>query len=633
MAAPPSPPRPRRQEIEIRLPSRKRFVPGTAPRQPRISLLPAHDSTAFIVDKVINSTERKPDNKAQRRLCYIIGWTDLPAARIMIPCTTALEYVSPRTLEEWEYNDSLRREQEEWAQAVEEAKLLSLGMDPAEAIAPAETKIKKKRGRPPRAAMLDEAPPTPVLAAEDVVLIAKKKAAGPSLSTPQKRRLQELAEMESDYDSDAAVQRQLFGDVDADLDADAEQLGSAMHSLEEGMEAHIEGRDGDSLNLVQAAEQSSRGRSAGQVAMSQLPGTSSQLRGIRATQGQTLTSSTAKRKRGPEELVGGLETASRRPISPMMSLDAASPPSPLQAPPPKVQKRRHDIGWDERALTARDGVRSQRTSLDGTAQTSPHASPRSSAVEPAAARRPASANTERTAALPSSWEPNTIHDDEIKLVPTPETAAPLAKEKRKGKHKPAQPPEAPASEPKAVLEVPAAEEAVWEVKRLEGDRFVQDEDGTETRYFKVRWKGEWPPDQNPTWEPEENITRSLVKKYLTKKAAREAAKAARSAAAAASSPATQPSHRAQKTLSPWVGKKYASVTEAFQDGGEEDTAELGGDVEAPLFNGVEEAAEDDDEFAVTEDRTSSARSSQRARSSFDMDLARQYRLFVQPDHL
>ncbi|KXJ91588.1 hypothetical protein Micbo1qcDRAFT_163362 [Microdochium bolleyi] len=36
--------------------------------------------------------------------------------------------------------------------------------------------------------------------------------------------------------------------------------------------------------------------------------------------------------------------------------------------------------------------------------------------------------------------------------------------------------------------------------------------------FKVRWKGNWPPDQNPTWEPEENIDKPLVRKYLAKRA-------------------------------------------------------------------------------------------------------------------
>ncbi|KAJ3479200.1 hypothetical protein NLG97_g8384 [Lecanicillium saksenae] len=33
------------------------------------------------------------------------------------------------------------------------------------------------------------------------------------------------------------------------------------------------------------------------------------------------------------------------------------------------------------------------------------------------------------------------------------------------------------------------------------------------RYFKVRWEGDWPPEQNPTWEPEENIPDDLVREF------------------------------------------------------------------------------------------------------------------------
>ncbi|ORY62481.1 uncharacterized protein BCR38DRAFT_486751 [Pseudomassariella vexata] len=63
------------------------------------------------------------------------------------------------------------------------------------------------------------------------------------------------------------------------------------------------------------------------------------------------------------------------------------------------------------------------------------------------------------------------------------------------------------------------EDAAWEVKRLESDRVI-DIDGELQRWFRVRWEGNWPAHQNPTWEPQENLPSSLVKKYLKKKAAR-----------------------------------------------------------------------------------------------------------------
>src|SRR3569833_3220827 len=102
MAAPSTSKRRPRERIEISIPLLKRYVRNSAPPRPPISLLPARDSAAFIIDKVV-----------QRRACYIIGWPDLPAARVMISCTRALDYVSPWEMENWEYKDALRREEEE----------------------------------------------------------------------------------------------------------------------------------------------------------------------------------------------------------------------------------------------------------------------------------------------------------------------------------------------------------------------------------------------------------------------------------------------------------------------------------------------------------------------------------------
>lgn len=53
----------------------------------------------------------------------------------------------------------------------------------------------------------------------------------------------------------------------------------------------------------------------------------------------------------------------------------------------------------------------------------------------------------------------------------------------------------------------------WEVQRLEGVK-VEEKNGEKMRYFKVRWKGNWPPDQNPSWEPEDCIDRATVKAFL-----------------------------------------------------------------------------------------------------------------------
>src|SRR4051794_28091538 len=110
MASAPSPLQLRRERIEIHIPTRKRCIPKIAPTQPRISLLPARDSTAVILDKVL--CKDGIGERARLQLCYIISWTDLPSKRATISCAKALDYVSPREMEEWECKDALRREEE-----------------------------------------------------------------------------------------------------------------------------------------------------------------------------------------------------------------------------------------------------------------------------------------------------------------------------------------------------------------------------------------------------------------------------------------------------------------------------------------------------------------------------------------
>ncbi|CAK7269014.1 hypothetical protein SEPCBS57363_003387 [Sporothrix epigloea] len=102
--------------------------PASEPFQP-ISLLPSRfdayglDTGAFIVDKLVTPLDGEATaadsfdtnekdawyaaNPQQQRvrqmLCYVVGWPDEPYARQLVRCTEILDYVSPRTLEDWEY--------------------------------------------------------------------------------------------------------------------------------------------------------------------------------------------------------------------------------------------------------------------------------------------------------------------------------------------------------------------------------------------------------------------------------------------------------------------------------------------------------------------------------------------------
>lgn len=69
------------------------------------------------------------------------------------------------------------------------------------------------------------------------------------------------------------------------------------------------------------------------------------------------------------------------------------------------------------------------------------------------------------------------------------------------------PPPEPEQEP---------EEEAWEVKAIEGYTNLTEDSGLTRNWFQVRWAGDWPPDQNPSWEPEENLPPDMIRKYFKK---------------------------------------------------------------------------------------------------------------------
>ena len=63
---------------------------------------------------------------------------------------------------------------------------------------------------------------------------------------------------------------------------------------------------------------------------------------------------------------------------------------------------------------------------------------------------------------------------------------------------------------------PEPEEEAWEVKAIEGYTNLTEDSGLTRNWFQVRWAGDWPPDQNPSWEPEENLPPDMIRKYFKK---------------------------------------------------------------------------------------------------------------------
>ncbi|KAF4455510.1 hypothetical protein F53441_2172 [Fusarium austroafricanum] len=148
-----------------------------------------------------------------------------------------------------------------------------------------------------------------------------------------------------------------------------------------------------------------------------------------------------------------------------------------------------------------------------------------------------------------------------------------------------------------------SKETDWEVKGIEGMEWYDVEGVGLVRYFKVRWEGDWPSDQNPSWEPESNLPGDLVRNYLKSRKRKRSDKPVKKPPAPKEShvaPSYTPKKKSMKqtTLSWGIPtRKFKSVSEAFA-GGEED--ELG----MPIANEVPNEEDDDDELFIVEEPAS-----------------------------
>lgn len=162
-------------------------------------------------------------NPLPMRMGYLVGWTDLPGASLVIPAVDLLEYVSPYAYEQFEYTrwQERRREEKETEEKLRlaaEAGKAALESGQKLKLEPKVGRPKKKRGRARKKVEMrvDEA------AIEEEV----RKRAGsqvregqPSLSTPQKGVFGGLAGGD-EPGADAAIYRQLFGgeaEVDSEM--------------------------------------------------------------------------------------------------------------------------------------------------------------------------------------------------------------------------------------------------------------------------------------------------------------------------------------------------------------------------------------------------------------------------------
>ncbi|KAI0907541.1 hypothetical protein F4823DRAFT_548756 [Ustulina deusta] len=622
---------PRGSRVEIPLPSKPRdYRPGDGPALAPVRLMLDHDTGAFIVEKRVRPG--KPINgELKLELYYIVGWPDLPTARVAVLATKILDYVSPRTLEDWEYKSSLEKDEEEKRVAAEKRKQEERAKTRVAATSGTETRMstpvtpgQKRRGRPSKAEVLARQLAEQASFGEDElasVPLPPARTSGPSLSTPKKRLAQVSTDLEDleETDVNEAISKQLQGG--SGRDSDSQTAGD----LDEP--DRLDTEDGFSSLNPFLPSPSSRGYA--EFLVPNLPSSapndptrSTPLFPIflhskkpparqQKTQlttpvpvpsyprqswkikppvplGKTITPVPA-----PSFPFGGVRLRGQTRVVTVTPVPA--PPCPV--PKPKPLKRPHE----PKCTPVPPPVNSITSNVSQGLIFEPapkKARKATSTPIPPPTISTASEKPKRVACTPIPPPPPFASDRAAGLQKR-NSFAPAGQKRHTsagaagtvehddGPHTPSKSATPTARTSSSRKRPKPKEDQEWEVKQLEGDK-VLETSGKLDRFFKVRWVGNWPADQNPTWEPEENISQVLVQKYLKDKATKISRHG--------SSP------RKIKRPIPTFTKKYSSVADAFEGDANDvpgPSSSLLGDLQ------VEEEGDDEDDdaaelFQVTE---------------------------------
>ncbi|KAI0817120.1 hypothetical protein GGR55DRAFT_3942 [Xylaria sp. FL0064] len=618
---------PRGSCFEIPLSSKPRdYRPGDGPELAPVSLSLEHDTNAFIVDKHI--LPGKPvNNDLKLELYYIVSWPDLPNARVAILATKILDYVSPRTLEDWEYQRALEREAEEEKRLAAErikqeerakiraASTTGTGTGTSTPVTPGQ----KKRGRPSKAELVARRLAQQASFGQDElanVPLPPAKTNGPSLSTPKKRLAQGSMDLDEldDADMNEVISRQLRGSSERDSDSlttkDLDEprkpgAGNAFSSLNYFLPGpssrgyaeslvpkpsspvqhdSTHSRSPSSFSLCHHSRKAPSRRKTQLTTPIPVPSYPKQTwkKSTLASQEKTITPIPAPWAPFPRVKPPGQKHV----------VTATPVPTPsYPAPKPKLLEVTHEVKCTPIPPPSMSSIRKPEVSQPHKVTYTPVPPPAlpkvyeksNTVARPLVHPAPADSSELATTLLNHNGftpaghshkkrrtslgtEARDEHNDEPH---TPqESATPTAKTGSSRKRKVRQP----------------VEGQEWEVERLEGDKFLETCSGL-VQYFKVRWKGNWPADQNPTWEPEENISQALVEKYLQKKAAREALD-------------SSSQRKLERPMSTFK-RKYSSVAEAFEG----DVNDVPG-ANSSLLSNLQGEGDDDDYveelFQVTE---------------------------------
>ncbi|KAK0391474.1 hypothetical protein NLU13_0975 [Sarocladium strictum] len=430
------------------------YEPGSGPPLLPVTLMPDHDSTAFIVDRILLASPglAKDGQALPRRMTYIVGWSDLPAARVLVPAMKVLEYVSPWVLEEWEYNFELELEDERAKLAEDkEREKRERAQQPQEDGAVDNAKVKKtkgkKRGRPPTHKNTQiEAGAVALPETDDEASRTRMKPGTMSLSTPQKTRLADFEDLSEEEGTPTRQTQPSPWNGAASLESESANVDVASNPMT-GLKA--QGR------TFQQQVESFRPLKMTPVPLPSFP------RSNVSGQQRTLPGMFATKNMG-----SAISSAESSKSTTPVSLPVLPPLRPAQSLPQAPSIRRSSEAW----TSYQDAGRA--TSQPTVTPVPPPLVPPSASSTPSITSRPTSSKSQTT------------------------TSKPPRKRRRKDK--------------------PLLDESglpVWVVKRIEDDGLFEIEGQGVQRLYKVRWEGDWPPEENPTWEPAANLPPNMVRNW------------------------------------------------------------------------------------------------------------------------
>ncbi|KAL2759025.1 hypothetical protein ACRALDRAFT_1062083 [Sodiomyces alcalophilus JCM 7366] len=501
-------------------PGRRRLAP--------ITLLPTHDSQATIVEEYIVRPEEAQDGQPHRG--YLITWPDLPTTRITVDAAEIRDYVSAREYERWN---------EVQAEARERAELAKEEAENVRAVEEAERREREeeqaKRGIKLRSGLLRSSRDNSM---ERLTRSASRDGRREEYAQPKKRGRPSKKRPGSFQAASSATGRDQIDASDGEDELSIRQQLEGQGAWDDSNNRHINSesllavpRDERTATTPDAASRASsrllhsepprkKTRTVSPVAL-QLGGPPRKTKDMGvSSQGESKQSESTGRPTGSFITPGTAQKSDRGPATPAASGRPATRTGSVPAKPLRESSRL----------------------LDATPKPTftplPVSSSRWTTVR--SASKPRRTPTPKPAASQNSSSSTQKQRSTKKSTPGPKQAATEDAEGEGG----------------GGGDGNEGGQQVWEVERLEATKVVV-VDGQRVRHFLVRWKGNWSQDENPTWEPEENIPAGMVRRFLKKAAApgpdRASDKRGPASRGAASS----------RAGSLWTQRKWSSVSEAF----------------------------------------------------------------------